>query len=140
MKRLKVMCESGFGSPLPMGDKAACTAGPRMKPIDWKREMRETWVVRSSSVVTFDTYARAVALIADEIKTSLLKFHLKPPMCHGQKGLSCRFRGQRQTDTGFRQKRSSLFDHLIQLRLRLFIKPCSSTLQGDSSALRPGLG
>ena len=42
VKRLKVMCESGFGSPLPMGDKAACTAGPKMKPIDWKREMRET--------------------------------------------------------------------------------------------------
>ena len=65
VKRLKEMCGSGFGSPLPMGDKAACTAGPRMKPIDWKSEMRETWVVRSSNVVTFDTYARAVAFMAE---------------------------------------------------------------------------
>ena len=70
VKRLKVMCESGFGSPLPMGDKAACTAGPRMKPIDWKREMRETWVVRSSNVVTLDTYALAVAFIADKSKVN----------------------------------------------------------------------
>ena len=74
MKRLKVMWDSGFGSPLPMGDKAACTAGPRMKPIDWKREMRETCVVRSSSVVTFDTYARAVALIAEKIEIN----HIRP--------------------------------------------------------------
>ncbi len=49
-----------------------CMAGPAMSPTLCPSEMIEVWVVRSSSVVTFDTYRRAVATMPESAEEGWL--------------------------------------------------------------------
>ena len=39
----------------PIGERAACKAGPRTKPKSWKSDRKEMWVVLSSGYVALAT-------------------------------------------------------------------------------------
>ena len=62
----KTTVDSASISLSPIGVSAAWTAGPITKPRVWKSEKSAVWCVRSVTVVTFEMYARAEALIAME--------------------------------------------------------------------------
>ena len=50
--------------PSPMGDSAACIAGPTMNPMFWNIDKRAICVVRSFGYVAFETYSRFGATFA----------------------------------------------------------------------------
>ncbi len=71
MSRLNVESVSMVFSP--MGVTAACMAGPAMRPMLWPMDRMAVCVVRSSIVVTLDTYRRAAALMLVPMPTMNLE-------------------------------------------------------------------
>ena len=74
--------ESASISLSPMGVRAAWTAGPITNPRVWKSEKSAVCCVRSFTVVTFEMYARAEALIAKNVNFILQEMALVYSVCN----------------------------------------------------------